>query len=43
MVGAFLGGYVTIRIARRVPQIWVRWVILAWCVTLTVIAFWRYS
>jgi len=43
MAGAFLGGYVTIRIARSVPQIWVRWVILAWCVTLTAIAFWRYS
>jgi len=43
MLGAFLGGYVMIRIARSVPQHWVRWGILAWSVALTAIAFWRYS
>ncbi len=43
MLGAFLGGYLMIRIARSVPQIWVRWGVLAWSVTLTAIAFWRYS
>lgn len=43
MMGAFLGGYLMIKVARSVPQIWVRWGILAWSVTLTAIAFWRYS
>ena len=42
MTGAFLGGYLMIKVARRVPQHWVRWGILAWSVTLTAIAFWRY-
>jgi uncharacterized membrane protein YfcA len=43
MVGALLGGYLTIQVARSVPQIWVRWGILAWSVALTAIAFWRYA
>lgn len=43
MTGAFLGGYFMIKVARRVPQNWVRWGILAWSVTLTAIAFWRYQ
>ena len=43
MAGGFLGGYVMIRVARSVPQIWVRWGILAWSVALTAIAFWRYA
>jgi uncharacterized membrane protein YfcA len=43
MLGAFLGGYLMIRVARSVPQIWVRWGILIWSVALTAIAFWRYS
>ena len=43
MVGAFLGGYLMIKVARIVPQIWVRRGILAWSVGLTAIAFWRYS
>jgi uncharacterized membrane protein YfcA len=43
MLGAFLGGYLMIKVARSVPQIWVRWGILAWSVTLTGIAFWRYA
>jgi uncharacterized membrane protein YfcA len=43
MMGAFLGGYVMIKVARSVPQTWVRWGILAWSVALTVIAFWRYA
>lgn len=43
MTGAFLGGYLMIKVARSVPQTWVRWGILAWSVTLTAIAFWRYS
>lgn len=42
MAGAFLGGYLMIKVARSVPQVWVRWGILAWSVTLTAIAFWRY-
>jgi uncharacterized membrane protein YfcA len=43
MVGAFLGGYFMIRVARSVPQNWVRWGILAWSIALTAIAFWRYA
>jgi len=43
MVGAFLGGYLMIKVARSVPRIWVRWGILAWSVALTAIAFWRYG
>jgi uncharacterized membrane protein YfcA len=43
MLGAFLGGYFMIKVARSVPQNWVRWGILAWCVTLTAISFWRYA
>lgn len=43
MTGAFLGGYLMIKVARSVPQHWVRWGILAWSVTLTAIAFWRYN
>jgi uncharacterized membrane protein YfcA len=43
MLGAFLGGYFMIKVARSVPQNWVRWGILAWSVTLTAISFWRYS
>lgn len=43
MTGAFVGGYFMIKIARSVPQNWVRWGILARSVTLTAIAFWRYS
>lgn len=42
MAGAFLGGYLMIKVARAVPQHWVRWGILAWSITLTAIAFWRY-
>jgi uncharacterized membrane protein YfcA len=42
MLGAFLGGYVMIKVARSAPQLWVRRGILAWSVALTVIAFWRY-
>lgn len=43
MMGAFLGGYLMIKVARSVPQHWVRRGILVWSVTLTAIAFWRYS
>jgi uncharacterized membrane protein YfcA len=43
MAGAFLGGYLMIKVARSVPQLWVRWGILAWSVALTGIAFWRYA
>src|SRR5437868_3513539 len=43
MLGAFLGGYFMIKVARRVPQKWVRWGILAWSTTLTAIALWRYA
>jgi uncharacterized membrane protein YfcA len=43
MLGAFLGGYLMIKVARIVPQLWVRRGILAWSVVLTAIAFWRYS
>ena len=43
MLGAFLGGYFMIKVARSVPQIWVRWGILAWSIALTAVAFWRYS
>jgi len=43
MMGAFLGGYFMIKVARSVPQHWVRWGILAWSVSLTAIAFWRYG
>lgn len=43
MMGAFLGGYLMIKAARSVPQHWVRRGILVWSVTLTAIAFWRYS
>ncbi|WP_119273642.1 sulfite exporter TauE/SafE family protein [Taklimakanibacter deserti] len=43
MLGAFIGGYVMIKFVRSVPQNWVRWGILVWSVTLTGIAFWRYS
>lgn len=43
MLGAFIGGYFMISIARSVPQHWVRWGILAWSVVLTAIAFWRYA
>jgi uncharacterized membrane protein YfcA len=43
MLGAFIGGYFMIKVARSVPQIWVRWGILAWSITLTAIAFWRYA
>ena len=43
MLGAFLGGYFMIKVARNVPQRWVRWGILAWSVALTAFAFWRYS
>jgi uncharacterized protein len=43
MLGAFLGGYFMLKVARSVPQIWIRWGILAWSVALTGIAFWRYS
>lgn len=42
MLGAFIGGYLMIKVARRVPQIWVRWGILTWSAALTAIAFWRY-
>ena len=43
MLGAFLGGYFMIKVARSVPQIWVRRGILTWSAALTGIAFWRYS
>lgn len=43
MLGAFLGGYLMLKVARSVPQIWVRWGILAWSAALTAIAFWRYA
>jgi uncharacterized membrane protein YfcA len=43
MAGAILGGYSMIKVARGVPQLWVRCGILAWSVTLTAIAFWRYG
>jgi uncharacterized membrane protein YfcA len=43
MAGAFLGGYLMIKIARSVPQAWVRWGILAWSFSLTAFAFWRYG
>lgn len=42
MAGAFIGGYLMIKLARSVPQVWVRWGILAWSIALTAIAFWRY-
>lgn len=43
MAGAVVGGYFTARIARRVPQAYVRFGILAWAVCLTALAFWRYA
>jgi uncharacterized membrane protein YfcA len=43
MAGAFLGGYLMIKVARSMPQLWVRRGILAWSVALTAIAFWRYG
>ncbi|MGE0242277.1 MAG: sulfite exporter TauE/SafE family protein [Parvibaculaceae bacterium] len=43
MTGAFLGGYLMIKVARSVPQTWVRWGILVWSAALTAVAFWRYS
>lgn len=42
MTGAVLGGYGMLRFARDLPQIWIRRLILAWAVTLTAIAFYRY-
>ncbi|WP_119388844.1 sulfite exporter TauE/SafE family protein [Taklimakanibacter lacteus] len=43
MMGAFIGGYVMVKVSRSVPQLWVRYGILAWSVTLTAISFWRYG
>jgi uncharacterized membrane protein YfcA len=37
-----LGGYLTARIALRMPQNYVRRGILIWAICLTALAFWRY-
>jgi uncharacterized membrane protein YfcA len=42
MTGAMLGGYLTARIALRMPQNYVRRGILIWAICLTALAFWRY-
>ena len=42
MAGAMAGGYLTARIALRMPQHYVRRGILVWAVCLTALAFWRY-
>ncbi|CAN5444366.1 sulfite exporter TauE/SafE family protein [soil metagenome] len=42
MTGAVIGGYLMLRFASGLPQIWMRRMILAWAVTLTAIAFYRY-
>lgn len=42
MSGAILGGYITARIAKRMPAGIVRNGILLWAVCLTALAFWRY-
>lgn len=42
MTGAMLGGYLTARIALRMPQDLVRRGILVWAICLTALAFWRY-
>lgn len=42
MGGAVCGGYVAVKVARRIPATAVRKGILAWAVVLTGVAFWRY-
>jgi uncharacterized membrane protein YfcA len=42
MAGAVSGGYVSVKIARKVPAALVRQGILVWAVVLTGVAFWRY-
>lgn len=42
MSGAIAGGYVALRVARRLPALWVRRCILAWAICLTALAFHRY-
>ena len=42
MAGAMIGGYVTARVAMRIPHHYVRRGILVWAVCLTALAFWRY-
>lgn len=42
MSGAIIGGYVSARIAMRVPHHYVRRGILIWAVCLTALSFWRY-
>ncbi len=43
MTGTICGGFVAIRIARRLPQTVLRYGILAWAVVLTVVTFARYG
>ncbi len=42
MAGAIIGGYLTAKIALRIPAAIVRNGILAWAICLTALAFWRY-
>ena len=43
MAGTILGGFLAIRIARRLPQAVLRYGILAWATVLTVVTFMRYG
>lgn len=42
MAGAIVGGYVALRVARRLPAPYVRVAILSWAICLTALAFYRY-
>lgn len=42
MAGAMIGGYLTAKVAMRIPHHMVRRGILVWAVCLTALAFWRY-
>ena len=42
MSGAVAGGFIAVRIAKRLPSAWVRRAILTWATVLTGLAFYRY-